>query len=227
MPIDEENNSTKNEQASPANPPATGTPAADNPPAAENTVANETVPAETPAPNESKPEVSGTFVHQSEFNTDNGAYSQKTGLRLNVTDGPFNCSTGIYIKDPTSFQGEFNCTGTFFNHNFTPQDNFKVSAGYRNQLNLSTNGVTDQNRVSVEQSYTHKFDNGWKVGAYTNENVKVTFSGNGVTPSVGYIAGVSAGKGRVSGYVEHQGDWKIAKQPTFGSCVNVGVKVSL
>jgi len=216
MPIDDENTAVTNKQATPDNPPATENPVADEPPAAENTVSEV-----------QKPEVSGTFVHQSEFNTDNGAYSQKTGLRLNITDGPHNGSVGMYVKSPTSIQLEGNYMGTVYNQNFTPQDNFKISAGYRNQLNLSTNGVTDQNRVSVEQSYTHKFDNGWKVGAYANENVKATFTGNGVTPSVGYIAGVSAGKGRFSGYVEHQGDWKIAKQPSFGSYVNVGLKISL
>lgn len=203
MPFDDENQNNTTEQTAPGEPPVT-----------EN-------------PDKPKVEVSGAVKHQSEINTDNGEYTQKTGAVLDIKEGDNTYSAGIYMKTPESFQLEGIYSRKLFSKDVTPQDNFSVSAAYRNQANFSKSGISDQNRVSVQQNYTHKFDNGWKVGAYANENAKATFSGNGVSPSVGYIVGVSAGKGRVSGYVENQGDLKIAQQPSFGSYINVGLKVNL
>ena len=210
MTIDDENTNISEEQTTPDNPPVTENPVTENPVSEISNV-----------------EVSGAVKHQSEINTDNGEYTQKTGAVLDIKEGDNSYSAGLYILNPQKFQIEGIYSRNLFNTNITPQDNFGVSAAYRNQANFSTSGVSDQNRVSIQQNYSHKFDNGWKVGAYANENVKVTFSGNGVTPSVGYIVGVSAGKGRVSGYIENQGDLKIAQQPSFGSYINMGLKVTL
>ncbi|MBQ6516070.1 hypothetical protein IJI31_02710 [bacterium] len=243
MPNEDDNNII-NEQASPDNPPVAEEPAAENPPTAEepaapkvpvveeppasdNPVADEPPATENPVTDAHPVEVGGAIKHQSEFNTDNGAYSQKTGATLDIKEGDNSYSAGLYMLTPQKFQIEGIYSRNLFSQNVTPKDNFGVSAAYRNQTNFSTTGVTTSNRFSVQQNYTHKFDNGWKVGAYANENVKVNFSSNGATSSVGYIAGVSAGKGKVSGYVENQGDLKLAKNPSFGSFINVGFKISL
>jgi len=203
-------------------PVADNEPVADEPPAA-----SEPPAAEDVVPKESTVTINGAVKHQSEIDTSDGAYSQKTGLVLDITDGDNSGSAALYMLTPQKFQIEGIYSRNLFSQNVTPQDNFKVSAAYRNQATFSPDGVKDQNRISLQQNYTHKFDNGWKVGAYVNENAKATVSPTGFTPSIGYLAGISFGKGRVSGYAEHQGDWKIAKSMPFSSCVNLGLKVSL
>jgi len=251
MLIDDDNNIVINKQAKPEEPPvankppvASAEPVTDKPPTVANPFANESSATENPVTDNppaagetpdtenqvtktSNVEVSGIAQHQSEVNTDNGAYSEKTGLKIIANIGNNSYSAGAYIRDLSGFQLEGIYSRKLFNKEITPQDIFSVSAAYRNQANFSTSGVSDQNRVSVEQNYTHKFDNGWQVGAYVNENAKATFSNAGFTPSIGYLAGISFGKGRVSGYIEHQGDWKFCKNPFFSSFVNAGIKLKL
>lgn len=173
-------------------------------------------------------QINGFVKHQSEYNIFSNGYSQKTGFGLNVKDGKNSYSGAIYALNPQKFQIEGIYSRSLFNTNIkeNPQDTFGVSLAYRNQCNFSTDGVKDSNRISVEESYNHKFDNGWKIGVYANENAKLNFSALEASTSLGYIAGVSFGKGKVSGYFENQGDLKLAKNPTFTPYINAGLKVT-
>ena len=182
------------------------------------------------SPNDGKPpvEIGGFVKHQSEVNTETWDYSQKTGAGVTFNSGADSGSVSIYALNPQKFQIEGIYSRSLFSMDIknNPRDKFSVSGAYRNQTNFSNQGVTSSNRFSLEESYTHKFDNGWKVGAYVNENGKLNISEN-VSTSVGYIAGVSFGKGKVSGYVENQGDLKLVKDPKFNSYINIGVKITL
>ena len=217
MPNDEENNIIITEgQLLPDDPPAVGTPATENPTSEDVTETN-------------KPEIEVFGKHQSEYDLFKNQYAQKTGFGATFDYGKRSFSGSLFMLKPDKWQveliGKENVLKTNIKNN--PQDIFSMDVAFRNQTNFSSQGVNTSNRISVQESYTHKFDNGLKFGLYANQNTKLNISSDGAYASFGYIAGASLGKGRVSGYIENQGDFKLTQTPAFGSYINAGVVVKL